>query len=190
MARWLALAAVVLALGTVAWPASGHAQQPNADDRLVAAALTEADLPTGLTLDQRRSGLRPSDEGTPSSLATFIGNGAGAPPIMGIVNVVTAPADAATGIDHLTDRFRSGLGGTATELTPPGIGDASRAFSVTTQAMGGAVTASTVFVALRRADLVAGVAVTSLGATPQTDVALRLAQQVDRRLATTSRPGA
>src|SRR5690349_2869582 len=165
MARWLVLALLVVTLGVVSRPADTHAQQPDPGDRLVAAALTEADLPAGLTLDQRRSGLRPSDEGTPSYLATFIGNGAGDPPIMGIVNVVAAPADASAGIEQLADRFRTGLGGAPTELAAPGIGDASRGFTVTTQAMGGAVTASTAFVALRRADLVAGVAVTSLGAT-------------------------
>jgi hypothetical protein len=190
MARWLTLTLIVLALGTAARPAIGQAQQPDGGDRLVAVALTEADLPAGLTLDQRRTGVRSSGEGTPSYLATFVGNGAGDPPIMGIVNVVSASADGAAGIEQLTDRFRTGLGGTPTEVAAPGIGEASRAFTVTTQAMGGAITASTAFVALRRADVVAGVAVTSLGATPQTDVALRLAQQVDRRVATTPRPGA
>jgi hypothetical protein len=44
-------------------------------------------------------------------------------------------------------------------------------------------------VATRRAGIVSGVAVTSLGDTPQTDEALRLAQAVDQRLVAALRPG-
>ncbi|HEX2033157.1 MAG TPA: hypothetical protein VHS99_03145 [Chloroflexota bacterium] len=43
--------------------------------------------------------------------------------------------------------------------------------------------ATTAFVAIRRGDVVASVAVASLGDTPHTEVAVRLAQDVDRRLA-------
>jgi hypothetical protein len=189
MWRWISVALVALALGTAAPPAVGHAQQPDASGVLAAAALTEADVPPGLALDEGRSGPRPSEEGVRTYLATFVGNGSGDLPIMGVVNILSEYPDAAVGIDRLTDRFRTGLGGNPTELAAPGIGEASRAFTVTSQVMGGAMTASTVFVAIRRAEVVAGVAVTSLGATPQTDVALRLAQNVDRRLAAALRPG-
>jgi hypothetical protein len=152
-------------------------------------ALTQADLPAGLTFDQDHSGARNGDDGSPTYMATFIGNGSGPLPIMGVVNIVSETPDAAAGIDRLADRFRTGLGGTPTEIAAPGLGDASRAFSVTRSAPGGAMTANSVFVALRRAGVVAGVMVTSMGDTPQTDLALRLAQSVDQRIAAALRPG-
>jgi hypothetical protein len=168
---------------------ASSAPPPDASAVLAAAALTEADVPAGLTFDERRSGPRPTEDGVQSYLATFVGNGRGDLPIMGVINILNTYPDPSVGIDRLTDRFRTGLGGTPTELDAPGIGEASRAFTVSTSAMGGAMTASTVFVAIRRAGVVAGVAVTSMGATPQTEVALRLAQSVDRRLAAALRPG-
>lgn len=189
MWRWIHRTLVVLALSAALLPTVGHAQQVDATAMLAAAALTEADLPAGLTFDEQRSGVRPTEDGVQSYLATFVGNGRGDLPIMGVINILNTYPDAAVGIDRLTDRFRTGMGGTPTELDAPSIGEASRAFTVTRSAMGGAMTASTIFVAIRRADVVAGVAVTSIGATPQTEVALRLAQSVDRRLAAALRPG-
>ena len=165
------------------------APPPDASAVLAAAALTAAVVPAGLTLDERRSGPRLTEDGVQSYLATFVGNGRGDLPIMGVINILNTYPDPSVGIDRLTERFRTGLGGTPTEVDAPGIGEASRAFTVSTSVMGGAMTASTVFVALRRAGVVAGVAVTSMGATPPTDVALRLAQSVDRRLSATLRPG-
>jgi hypothetical protein len=189
--RWqtVGLALLVIAGAAAHGPAVGFAQQQTDTGAvLTGVALTEADLPAGLALDEGRSGLRTGEEGTRTYLATFVGNGRGPLPIMGVVNIVSESPDAA-GIDRLTDRFRTGLGGTPTDLAAPGIGEASRAFTVTTPMMGGAMTASTVFVATRRAGIVSGVAVTSLGDTPQTDEALRLAQAVDQRLVAALRSG-
>ncbi len=189
MGRWICLALVALAFPVAPRPALAQAQRPDAGAVLTAAALTAADLPAGLALDERRSGLRTTEDGAPAYQAIFVGNGTGELPIIGVVNVVTESPDPATGLDRLTDRFRTGLGGNPTEIAPPAVGEASRAFAVTTEAMGGALTASTVFVAIRRADVVAGVAVTSFGAAPQTDMAVRLARNVDQRLTAALRPG-
>jgi hypothetical protein len=219
MRRWMHRALLVLAFCAALPPTAGYAQQPEATPGspfaqppdaapagparppdaaapqpdptavLAAAALTEADLPAGLTLDGQRSGPRPTEDGVRSYVATFVGNGRGELPIMGVVNILNAYPDGGAGIDQLTDRFRTGLGGTPVDLEAPRIGEASRAFTVTRSAMGGAMTANTIFVAIRRGDVVAGVAVMAVGATPQTDVALRLAQNVDRRLTAAPRPG-
>jgi hypothetical protein len=189
MWRWIGLAFVALAFTTASWPVPGHAQQQDASAVLTAVALTEADVPAGLRRDEGRSGPRTTEEGGPSYQATFVANGSGNVPIMGIVNIVSEYPDAANGMDRLAGRFQTNLGGNATELAAPAIGEASRAFTISSPLMGGAMTASTVFVAVRRAGVVAGVAVTSMGNTPQTDVAVRLAQSMDQRLAAALRPG-
>ena len=189
MRRWIVLALVLLAGTMTLRPMLGHAQQADSGALLTAVALTEADLPAGLALDQGRSGLRPGEAGEQSYLATFVGNGTGPLPIMGVINIVSESPNPTAAMDRLTDRFRTGLGGTPTDVAAPGLGEGSSAFTVTSSMMGGAMTATTTFVALRRADVVAGVAVTMLGDTPQTDVALRLARSVDQRLAAALRPG-
>ncbi len=109
---------------------------------------------------------------------------------MGIVNVLSEDPDTSTSVDRLAERFRTGLGGNPVDLAVPPLGDASRAFTVTNQAMGGAISVSTAFVALRRRDVVTAVAVTSLGAAPQSDLAVRLAQSLDGRLAAALQSGA
>jgi len=179
---------MALAISAASWPALGHAQQPAASTVLTAVALTEADVPTGLRRDEGRSGPRTTEDGGPSYQAIFVANGAGNAPIMGIVNIVSEYPDAANGMDRLAGQFQTNLGGNSTELAAPGLGEASRAITISSPLMGGAMTASTVLVAIRRAGVVAGVAVTSMGNTPQTDVALRLAQSVDQRLAAALRP--
>jgi hypothetical protein len=111
------------------------------------------------------------------------------PSIMGILNVVAQYPDAAAGLEREVDRVRTGMPGTRTELPAPAVGETSRAIAVTTPAIGG-FSASTTFIAIRRGDVVASVLVTSLGDTPPSDVALRLAQSVDRRLTAALSPGA
>src|SRR5713226_7963259 len=86
MWRWIGLALVALAFSVASWPALGHAQQSDASGVLTAVALTEADLPAGLRRDEGRSGLRTTEEGAPSYQATFVANGSGNLPIMGVVN--------------------------------------------------------------------------------------------------------
>jgi hypothetical protein len=195
MRRWIGLALLGLALTTTSWPAVGHAQQPDASAVLTAVALTEADVPAGLKRDDSRSGMRTTEDGGPSYQAMFVANGMGAngmgtAPIMGIVNIVSQYPDAANGMDRIAGQFQTNLGGNSTELAAPALGEASRAFTISSPLMGGAMTASTVFVAVRRAGVVASVAVTSMGNTPQTDVAVRLAQSMDQRLAAALRaPG-
>jgi hypothetical protein len=190
MWRWTYLALAVVAFSGGLGSGLGHAQErPSMDTVLRAAALTEADVPAGLALDPNRSGPRPREDGWPSYTASFVTNGRGDMSLMGVINVLGQDPDATTGIDRLADEFRTGLPGNRTELPAPAVGDASRAFTVLTPVMGGAMTASTAFVAIRRADVVAGVAVTSIGDTPRSDVAIRLAQEVDRRLRAALSPG-
>jgi hypothetical protein len=175
-----------VAFTTVVPTALGQAASP---DVLRAAALTTAELPRGLALDEQRSGLRTTAEG-PAYTATFMADGTGDPSLMGVVNTLGQYPDAAAGLDTLADRFRTGLGGSPTDLPAPAVGEASRAFTTTSRVMGGAMTTSTAFVALRRGDVVAGVAVASVGDTPQVAEALRLAEAVDRRLTAALGPGA
>ena len=100
----------------------------------------------------------------------------------GVLNQLAQYPDAVTGMDAVTERYRTNLSGNRTELQPPAVGEASRAFTVTSSAMGGAMSTTTAVVALRRGDVVASVAVASLGGTPQVDMAVSLAQVLDRRL--------
>jgi hypothetical protein len=164
-------------------PASGNAQgRANAGDLLTAASLTEADVPRGLALDRNRGGLRTGDNGALTYTIAFVADGSGDRTLMGVLNQLGQYPDAATGMDAVTERYRTNLSGNRTELPPPAVGDASRAFTVTSSAMGGAMSTTTAVVALRRADVVASVAVATLGSTPQVDMAVSLAQAVDRRL--------
>src|SRR5579885_1722268 len=132
-----------------------------------------------LALDRSHSGLRARPDGGQTYTVAFVPDGSGDPAIMGVVNTVEQYPDGASGMDAVAERFSAGLGGTRTDLPPPAVGEASRAFTTTRQMMVGAVTASTAFIVLRRGNVVASVAVAAMGNTPQTDVALRLAQDVD-----------
>jgi hypothetical protein len=190
MWRWLWLVLAAVAFAGIAHPALGQGQErPNIQEVLMAAALTEADVPRGLVLNRERSGPRAGEQGGPSYTASFMPDGTGDPSLVGVVNIVGQYPDAAAGMDALTNRFRDAIGGSQTELPTPAVGEASRAFTLTSQVMGGAFTTSTTVVAVRRGDLVGGVAVAALGSTPQLDVALRLAESVDRRLAAALGPG-
>jgi hypothetical protein len=190
MRRRLGLVLAVLALGVGPLPGVGHAQgSSNIQDLLAAACLTEADVPQGLSLEPARSGSRTVEQGRPSHQVTFMANGRGDRSLMGVINVVEQYPDAATGVDQLTERFRSGLGGSLTDLPAPAVGEASRAFTSSRQLLPGAPAATTAFVAIRRGNLVASVAVASMGEGPQTELALRLAQDLDRRLTAVLSPG-
>jgi hypothetical protein len=177
----LSLVVLTLLLGLQAAPVRAQ-ERPSIEGVLRAAALTEADVPRGLALDASRSGSRLNDQGWPRYTAAFVGNGTDDPSLMGVINILGQAPDAATGMERLAEQFQSGLGGNRTDMPAPGLGEGSRAFAVITPVMGGAVTTSTVFVAVRRADVVAGVAVSSLGDAPRVDLAMRLARDIDGRL--------
>jgi len=164
-------------------PVSVNAQgRANVGDLLTAASLTEADVPRGLALDRNRGGLRTGDNGVLTYTIAFVADGSGDRTLMGVLNQLGQYPDPATGMDAVTERYRTNLSGNRTELQAPPVGEVSRAFTVTSSAMGGAMSTSTAVIALRRADVVASVAVASLGNTPQVDMALSLAQTLDRRL--------
>lgn len=185
MWRWITLMLAVGTLAAGAHPAHGQTPgSPNIREVLTAASLTPGDVPDWLSLDQGRSGLRTGDDGLPNYTAAFVAQSVGELPIVSIVNTVGQDPDAATSIDRLADRFREGLGGNRTELPAPALGEVSRAFSTTRQVMPGLPAATTAFVAFRRGEVVASVSVAALGDTSYTDLALRLAQDVDRRLTT------
>jgi hypothetical protein len=154
----------------------------NVGELLTAVSLTEADVPRGLALDRNRSGLRTADNGAPTYTVAFVADGSGDRTLMGVLNQLGQYPDPAAGFNAVTERYLTNLSGNRTDLPPPAVGEASRAFTVTTSVMGGSMSASTAVVALRRGDVVASVAVASVGTTPQVDVALRLAQAVDQRL--------
>jgi hypothetical protein len=190
MRRRLGLVLAILALGVFPLPGVGHAQgSPNIQDLLAAASLTARDVPEGLALDSDRSGSRTAEQGRPSYQVTFMSDGSGDRSLMGVINVVEQYPDAATGVDQLTERFRTGLGGSLTDLPAPPVGETSRAFTSSRQIIPGAPAANTAFVALRRGTLVASVAVASLGDGPRIELALRLAQDLDRRLTAVLSPG-
>ena len=183
MYRWVYRLLALFALAVGCLPTPGYAQgRANVGDLLTAASLTEADVPRGLAQDRTRGGLRTADNGTLTYTVAFVADGSGDRTLMGVLNQLAQYPDAATGMDAVTERYRTNLSGNRTDLAPPAVGEASRAFTVTSSAMGGAMSTTTAVVALRRADVVASVAVASLGGTPQVDMAVSLAQAVDRRL--------
>jgi hypothetical protein len=190
MWRWIYAAVAVCALTVAPRTASGQGQErPNIREVLTAAVLTEADVPRGLALDRSRGGARTDADGRPSYMAAFVADGTGDPSTMAVINIIGQYPDAASGIDSMTDRYRTALRGNWAELPAPAVGEASRASTVTNQVMSGALTTSTTVIAVRRADVVASVAVTSMGPAPQVDVATRLAQAADRRLQAALSPG-
>src|SRR5439155_6705970 len=129
-------------------PAPGSAQAPanapatssapgrtNVGDLLTAASLTEADVPRGLALDRNRGGLRTGDNGALTYTLAFVADGSGDRTLMGVLNQLGQYPDPTTGIDAVTERYRTNLSGNRTELPAPAVGEASRAFTVTSSAM-------------------------------------------------------
>jgi hypothetical protein len=172
---------IALALGTVS-PAG--AQAPD----LGTVVLTAADVPAGLRLSPDRSGPQMRG-GTPGYQVTFEGDplslvqaGGG---IVSVVNLVALPADPATGLDELVRGMQQGLPGASVDLTPPPIGEDSRAF---TSSLGfGPVNVNMAGTAFRRGPVVAAVIVMGAGDRVPWE-AVRLAQIVDGRLVRAGQP--
>jgi hypothetical protein len=177
----LAWMLIALVLGTVS-PAG--AQAPD----LATVVLTSADVPAGLRLNPDRSGPQMRG-GTPGYQVTFEGDplsiaqaGGG---IVSVVNLVALPDNPATGLDELVRGMRQGLPGNTVDLTPPPIGEDSRAF---TSSLGfGPLNVNIAGTAFRRGAVVAAVIVMGAGDQVPSE-AVRLAQVVDGRLLRAGQP--
>src|SRR5262249_59564329 len=98
-------------------PATGSAQgRANVGDLLTAASLTEADVPRGLAQDRSRGGLRTADNGALTYTVAFVADGSGDRSLMGVLNQLGQYPDAVTGMDAVTERYRTNLSGNRTEL--------------------------------------------------------------------------
>jgi hypothetical protein len=171
-------------------PADGPSRESGSglalERRLIAAALTETDVPGHLERYNPFAIFRPVGGGLPQYSVTFLASSlpASSAPgtLVSVHNLVTQVDGPGVSLDRLITDLRDEWSSATELVSPPPTGEDSRAAATVTAPGSPPPPISTAAVLFRRHDMVVSVAVSAVGGRPPLDEAIRLAQVLDTRV--------